>query len=247
MPKDSTLSTVFGSIVGMSRNIVVDTELSAKNPFEFMMRMAAGGNSRRHIIRASKEAGDVLIAPKPLGDIVVIHMAKGYPLHVRLGNLLAYGEGVSVNTQPSLSGTGRWITKVSGSGDIAITSFGSLFRLSLSEEDKYWVNSKNLVAWHDTISELTDEQNGSILDSLKFWGSGKRPAGLVCVRGPGDLFLQSRVRAEALPQRKTHDEMDEEEDRKMLKDETKKEAEKHDYSQPPQRESKGSFLSKIFK
>jgi len=110
--------------------------------------------------------------------------------------------------------TGNFVIKAKGVGEIAISKYGGLFRLSLGEGDIYYVNPSRLVAWHSTLAPkpanvetrdyeiVTDDTQSqprfSIIRSLISWLRNIKAFFSAKdqfwkITGPGDVYLCSRI------------------------------------------------------
>ena len=76
--------------------------------------------------------------------------------------------------------------KISGSGQLFLSSYGAIHEIDLASGQQYLVDTGHMVAWAEGINYKVKRVGG--LKSTLFSGEG-----LVCeLTGPGKIYLQSR-------------------------------------------------------
>lgn len=142
----------------------------------------------------SSGAADVMMAPSTPGGIVLHILAGGGDdLLLTSGSYVASDARVNISTEMQsrfgnslLSGTGFFLLRASGRGNVAFAAYGSVHQYTLRPGDVRAVDNGHLVAWSAHMKYRTGLASGGIMNSLT---SGE---GLMCFfEGPGTLYLQS--------------------------------------------------------
>eukprot|EP01135_Chromosphaera_perkinsii_P009601 Nk52_evm51s1810 gene=Nk52_evmTU51s1810 len=149
--------------------------------------------------------GDILLSPSSIGDVVSIKMDGSSDYFLKRNVYLASSPGLSLNPAVDLSGlsTGSLLTmNVNGKGELAISSYGSIFRIVLDQNEKYIVASRSLIAWESSMNPqlIVDdiEETGNLAlnvlkRSLKYIKSALSGTKKLCMlEGPGDFYVCSR-------------------------------------------------------
>eukprot|EP00911_Craspedida_sp_UC1_P002298 UC1_evm1s1739 len=197
---------------------------SAGNPVRASLRMLAGGGLFLESASTGVYGGDAMISPNGLGDVALLSLNNNNnnnddgtttgtgsaprEYRVRRGAFLAATPGVDISGETSRMAeftreAGLFTLAARGSGQLAITSFGGLFRLSLEEEDVYYASTKHLVAWDAGLDPVplaalrSAGETGllraarSAITRVRGWITGSNE--LCVLQGPGDFYLSSRV------------------------------------------------------
>jgi uncharacterized protein (TIGR00266 family) len=144
-------------------------------------------------LRASRGAGEVLLAPTVPGEIVIMELDGLNEYMVQKDGFLAGSESIKIESQMQslsrglLGGEGFFILKVSGKGSLILNSFGAIHKVELKPDQEYIVDNSHLVAWSGTTSYHIERAASGWVASFT---SGE---GFVCrFRGPGVVYIQSR-------------------------------------------------------
>lgn len=179
-----------GAMVSMSADLSMET--SAKGGFlKSLARAALGGESFFvNTFTASPRGGMVSLAPSLPGDIVEISLAN-QSVFVQSGSYLASSQGVSVDTswggaKTFFSREGLILLKVTGSGNVIISSYGAIHEVELGAGEKYVVDTGHLVSFDSSIGFQVRKVAG--WKSTILGGEGL----VVELTGPGKLTLQTR-------------------------------------------------------
>ncbi|MGL5149508.1 MAG: TIGR00266 family protein [Clostridium sp.] len=157
-----------------------------------MIGKSFSGESIFHQEIVAQGSGEMLIAPKCLGDIKIIEKDIGRDLMLGEKSFLAAGEDIKLDIgkkrrKQLLSGDGFFHTKVKGEGKIIVSSYGEILMKELGEGKKYIIDSGNLVAWDDGIN-FKSVVLGSVYES---WKSDE---GIVLeMSGKGRVWFRSRT------------------------------------------------------
>lgn len=168
-------------------------------------RLANGESFFQQHIKATRGDGDCLLAPTLPGAIEVLDVGA-VQYKIADGAYMAATEGVEVTAQMQNVGAalfgstgGFLIGQTSGSGQVAVTGFGTLFTLDVTPHNPITIDNGHVVAWdsrlNHQISLSTNQERGllgNIVNSmtssegvvLKFSGSGKV---IICSRNPGSF------------------------------------------------------------
>ena len=168
-------------------------------------RLANGESFFQQHIKATRGDGDCLLAPTLPGAIEVLDVGA-VQYKVADGAYMAATDGVEVTAQlqnigAALFGStgGFLIGQTSGSGQVAVTGFGTLFTLDVTPHNPITIDNGHVVAWdsrlNHQISLSTNQERGllgNIVNSmtssegvvLKFSGSGKV---IICSRNAGSF------------------------------------------------------------
>jgi uncharacterized protein (TIGR00266 family) len=144
-------------------------------------------------LRASRGAGEVMLAPTVPGDVVVLEMDGVSEYFVQKDGFLAGADGVKIESQMQslgrglLGGEGFFILKIGGRGQLILNSFGAIHKIELRPDEEYVVDNAHLVAWSATTTYSIERAAAGWIASFT---SGE---GFVCrFRGPGVVYIQSR-------------------------------------------------------
>lgn len=181
-----------GAMVGMSPTIDLEGKLEG-GILGGIGRMFSGENFFFQTLRASRGAGNVLLAPSTPGDIIILDLDGMTEYNVQKDGFLAGENSINISTkmqnlaQGFFSGEGFFILKVSGKGKLVLSSFGAIHEVNLAPGEDYIVDNNHLVAWPSTTPYSIDKASKGWISSFT---SGE---GLVCkFRGPGKIYIQTR-------------------------------------------------------
>ncbi len=193
--------------------VTMDTtlELKAKMQGGFLSslarRLANGESFFNQYIEATGGDGDVLLSPELPGDLQILDVGGSNQYILNDGAFLAATDGVNLEVKMQgignalFGGTGGFLTtKTSGNGKLAISGFGTLLELNITQGNPMIVDNYHVMAWDQGLSyEVSLSTNkGGIMSNLvnsvtsgegvvtKFSGNGKI---YVCSRNRG-AFMQ---------------------------------------------------------
>jgi uncharacterized protein (TIGR00266 family) len=193
LQKGEGMKAESGAMVAMSPTIDVEGKMDG-GMFGALKRAVLTGESLFfQTLKANRGDGEVLLAPGTPGDVVILDLNGANHFFVQKEGFLAGSESLAIEAVSQgffkgfLSGEGMFIQKVSGKGKLAVSSFGSIHKVTLSPGQTYIVDNSHLVAWAGTTQYEVVKASSGWLSSIT---SGE---GLVChVKGPGDVFIQTR-------------------------------------------------------
>ena len=156
-------------------------------------------------VEAEKGAGDVLLAPNIPGDIRILDVGQRQYM-ISDGSFLAATEGVELEVKSQGLGRallgdsgGFFVMATDGSGQVAVSGFGSVRELEVKDGKTLVVDNGHLVAWDSDLDyelSLNTAHSGlfgKLVNSqitgegivLKFRGRGKV---IVCSRNKGGFL-----------------------------------------------------------
>jgi uncharacterized protein (TIGR00266 family) len=179
-----------GAMVSMSPTIT----LEAKAPGgigKAIGRLLGGESLFQTTFTATHGAGEVLLAPPCIGDILPLHLAdQGFM--VTSGSYLAGDTSLNLETRISgrslFSGEGLFIMRVSGTGLLLLGCFGAVHGVHLAPGQPYLVDTGHIVAFSDTIDYEVVKATRSLWSTI---ASGEGLAANFV--GPGLVYIQTRA------------------------------------------------------
>lgn len=182
-----------GAMVTMTGDVSIETSTMSRGGggaalLSGLKRMLTGESFfLNKFTSGSPAGGEVSLAPTLVGDIEHITLS-GTPLIVQSSSFLAAGIGVNMDTQfgglkSLFGGEGLFWIKMSGSGDLVLSSFGAIFNKDV--DGKFICDTGHIVAFDDTLTYKVRRVGGWKASIL----SGE---GLVTeFEGKGRLYMQT--------------------------------------------------------
>lgn len=179
-----------GSMVSMHPNITLEAKTSGRGLLGSIKAAVGGESLFATLYTAEHGPGEVILAPAAPGDIVHVKLDRETWFAQR-GAYLAGAPDLTLSTQGSIkafiSGEGLFLSTMTGSGDLFLTSFGAVYYRDLRIGERYIVDTGHVVAFPSTMTYAVRKAAKGIFSSI---ASGE---GLVCeFMGPGRLYMQSR-------------------------------------------------------
>jgi uncharacterized protein (TIGR00266 family) len=181
-----------GAMVSMSPNV----ELKGTADGGIMRglgRMLSGESFFFQELSPTRGSGEVMLAPKVIGDIEAVELDGSYKLYVQKDGFLAGTSGIQVNTKMQnlmsgfMSGEGFFIVEISGKGTVFLSSYGAIHAINLGPGEEVIIDNGHLVAWPDYTQYTIEKASKGWISSLT---SGE---GVVCrFRGEGVVLIQTR-------------------------------------------------------
>ena len=188
-----TIKAESGAMVASSPTIDIESKMEGGFLGALSRKLLTGEKFFFQTLRASRGAGEVLLAPTVPGEIVVMELDGLNEYMVQKDGFLAGSESIKIESQMQslsrglLGGEGFFILKVSGEGPLILNSFGAIHKVELKPDQEYIVDNSHLVAWSGTTSYHIERAASGWVASFM---SGE---GFVCrFRGPGVVYIQSR-------------------------------------------------------
>jgi uncharacterized protein (TIGR00266 family) len=179
-----------GAMVSMSADLIMETKAQG-GILKSLARAALGGESFfMNTFTASPSGGMITLAPSLPGDVIELTLSN-QSIFVQSGSYLASSKGISVDTSWGGAKTffareGLILLKISGSGNVILSSYGAIHEVTLAAGEKYVVDTGHLVSFDSTLNFIVRKVAG--WKSTIFGGEGL----VVELTGPGNLTLQTR-------------------------------------------------------
>ena len=180
-----------GAMVAMSGLINTSTTLRQGKGGGIMgglKRMLGGESLFLSVFRSPTPDGEVFLAPRLMGDILVYEM-KGQELVVQAASYLASANNVDLDLgvqgmKSLFSGESIFWLSVTGYGPVILTSFGGIYEINVNGD--YIVDTGHIVAFEKSLDFRIDKANTSWLGAF-FGGEG-----FVCrFHGQGKVYCQT--------------------------------------------------------
>ncbi len=182
-----------GAMVAASPTIDVESKMEGGLLGALSRKLLTGEKFFFQTLRATRGAGEVLLAPTVPGDIVVLELDGVNEYLVQKDGFLAGAQDVRIDSQMQslsrglLGGEGFFILRIGGIGQLILNSFGAIHKVELKPDEEYIVDNSHLVAWTATTTYSIEKAAAGWIASFT---SGE---GFVCrFRGPGVIYIQSR-------------------------------------------------------
>lgn len=169
----------------------VEIETSTQGGFMAGLKRSVGGESFfMNTFSAGAQGGTVSFAPDLPGDIVTWTLA-GQTVFLQSGAYLASATGVNVDSKwggakTFFSGEGLIVLKVSGHGDVIVSSYGAIDAHQLAAGEMVTVDTGHVVAWSEAVTYQVRKVGG--WKSTMLSGEGL----VVDLTGPGVVYTQTR-------------------------------------------------------
>jgi uncharacterized protein (TIGR00266 family) len=182
-----------GAMVGASPTIDVESKMEGGFLGALSRKLLTGEKFFFQTLRATRGAGEVLLAPTVPGEIVLFDLDGVNEYLVQKDGFLAGAESIKIESKVQslsrglLGGEGFFILRITGQGQLILNSFGAIHKIELKPDEEYIVDNAHLVAWSATTSYSIERASSGWVSSFT---SGE---GFVCrFCGPGVVFIQSR-------------------------------------------------------
>lgn len=186
-----TIRAESGAMVSMSPNITIESKAQG-GLGKALGRLLTGESFFQTTFTASNGAGEVVLAPSSLGDIISIDIAPGPGYMVTSGCFLACDQSLNIETKVSgrgfFAGEGLFLMRVSGQGNLLVSCFGAVHPVQLQAGQPYVVDTGHIVAFQETMQYSVRTVTRGLMQS---WKSGE---GFVAeFVGPGIVYIQTRA------------------------------------------------------
>jgi uncharacterized protein (TIGR00266 family) len=185
-----TIRAEAGAMVSMSPTLELKSKTQGRG-LGGMLRAAIGGEGFfASEYTAEGGAGELVLAPATPGSVLTFDL-KGETILAQGGAYLAGAIDLELSTQGSLkalvSGEGLFLQKISGVGQVFLSTYGAVFEKELAAGEHYIVDTGHLVAFQESVTYTIRKAARGLVSTVM---SGE---GLVCnFQGPGKLWIQSR-------------------------------------------------------
>ena len=130
-----TVKAESGAMVAASPTIDIESKMEGGFLGALSRKMLSGEKFFFQTLRASRGAGEVLLAPTVPGEIVLLELDGVNEYMVQKDGFLAGAEGVKIEskmqslTRGLLGGEGFFILRISGTGQLMLNSFGAIHKI----------------------------------------------------------------------------------------------------------------------
>ena len=177
-----------GSMMALSGGIDMETSTrkrpGGKGGLKAGLKRLFSGESYFLNHYTAREEGRVWLAPTLIGDLQVFQIQNERPLFLQGGSYVANGPGIDIELsyqglKSFVGGEGLFWMKVTGQGDVLISSFGEIYEREV--KGSFIVDSGHVVAFDQSLSFKLSKVGGSWISSflggegfvMKFEGEGK--------------------------------------------------------------------------
>jgi uncharacterized protein (TIGR00266 family) len=178
-----------GAMLAMSPGVAMETSTQG-GVLKGLRRSILGGESFfMNTFTAQADGAELWLAPALAGDVVAWPVDG--TLYVQSGSFLASSANVEVDSnwggaKTFFSREGLFMLRVSGHGEVVLSSYGAIHAIDLQPGQTYTVDTGHMVAWTEGVG-YSVRRVGS-WKSTFFSGEG-----LVCdLTGPGRIYVQTR-------------------------------------------------------
>ena len=184
-----TVRAEAGAMLAMSQGIAMETSTQG-GVLKGLRRSVLGGESFfMNTFTSQVDGGELWLAPALAGDVVAWPIQG--TLYVQSGSFLASSAGLEVDSKWGGSKTffsreGLFMLRVTGQGDIVLSSYGALHAIDLQPGQTYTVDTGHMVAWTEGINYAVRKVGN--WKSTFFSGEGF----VVDATGPGRIYIQTR-------------------------------------------------------
>ena len=192
IPAGGSLYADAGGMMSMTPNLTIESSMRGGIAGALSRSLLRGETFFYLTITAEESPGEAILAPSMIGGIELLELSDTEVM-LQKGSFLAAQHSVELTTKTQnltkglFSGEGFFVTRVSGSGTLAINTFGGLMTFDLAPGEEYVVDNFHLVAWEATIQYRITKAASGWISSLT---SGE---GFVCrFTGPGRIYVQTR-------------------------------------------------------
>jgi uncharacterized protein (TIGR00266 family) len=190
LDKGESFKAEAGAMISMSAAIQLEAKTSGKGLFGSIKAAVGGEGFFASLFTAVDGPGEVVLGPASPGDIMQMEL-NNQTLYAQAGAYLAGSVGLVLSTQGSakalFSGEGLFLSKITGTGAVFVSSYGSIYMKELKAGEKYIVDTGHIVAFEESVSYTIKKAAKGLFSTV---ASGE---GLVCeYSGPGKIWIQTR-------------------------------------------------------
>lgn len=189
LDQGETVRAEAGAMLAMSGGITLETSTQG-GILKGLKRSVLGGESFfMNTFTAQNQGAELWVAPSLPGDVVA--WPHNGTLYVQSGSYVASSSGIDIDSnwggaKTFFSREGLFILKVTGQGQLVLSSYGAIHAVDLQPGEVYTVDTGHMVAWTEGVNYAVRKVGGWKSTFL----SGE---GLVCdLTGPGRIYIQTR-------------------------------------------------------
>jgi uncharacterized protein (TIGR00266 family) len=179
-----------GAMLSMTPSIELESKSAGKGLFGTLKAAVGGESIFASVYTAQHGPGELILAPSTPGDILQLNL-NNESILAQAGAYLAGDTSLELSAQGSLrqfiAGEGMFLSKITGSGSIFLSSFGAIYKRELAPGEPYVVDTGHMVAFTAGMQYTIKKAARGLWSSL---ASGE---GLVVLySGPGTVWVQTR-------------------------------------------------------
>jgi uncharacterized protein (TIGR00266 family) len=184
-----TVRAESGAMLAMSTGVAMETSTQG-GVLKGLRRSVLGGESFfMNTFTAQTDGAELWVAPALPGDIVAWPIQG--TLYVQSGSYLASSIGLEVDSSWGGSKTffsreGLFMLRVSGQGDVVLSSYGAIHAIDLQPGQTYTVDTGHMVAWTEGVNYAVRKVGN--WKSTFLSGEGF----VADLTGPGRIYIQTR-------------------------------------------------------
>lgn len=184
-----TVQAESGAMVSMSEGIAMETSTRG-GLLKGMKRAVLGGESLFINTFTAERDAEITLAPAFPGDVRPMRL-ENETLFVQSGSYMASSGEIDIDTKwggakTFFSGEGFFLLKLTGTGDLLVSSYGAIHEISLAPGQKAIVDTGHVVAFGENVGYEVHKVSGWKQTILS--GEGL----VVHLTGPGRALLQTR-------------------------------------------------------
>lgn len=178
-----------GAMLAMSPGVAMETTTQG-GVLKGLRRSVLGGESFfMNTFTGQVDGAELWLAPPLAGDVVAWPING--TLYVQSGSYLASSQGLEVDSKWGGSKTffsreGLFMLRISGQGDVVLSSYGAIHAIDLQPGQTYTVDTGHMVAWTEGVNYAVRKVGN--WKSTFFSGEGF----VVDATGPGRIYIQTR-------------------------------------------------------
>ena len=138
------------AVVGCSTTLRTSLTL-AGGLFAAIARKLSGGPFFLQTLSAIGGAGDAMVSPKYLGQVIVSVLNNHTDLFLRRGCFLAHSEGIRLNSRFLRTADAGFMLRARGKGQLALSGYGAVAVIELSNGEDYVLSASHVVAWEGSL------------------------------------------------------------------------------------------------
>lgn len=179
-----------GAMISMSGNVQLKAKTASKGLMGNIKAMVGGEGLFASEYSVEAGEGEVILAPPGPGDIIH-HRLENQTLYAQGGAYLASAGNIEVSTEGSLramvSGEGLFLQKLTGTGDVWLSSYGAVYEKNLAANEEYVIDTGAMVCFESSVSYKIKTASKGLFSAF---ASGEGLVGRYS--GPGKVWIQSR-------------------------------------------------------
>jgi uncharacterized protein (TIGR00266 family) len=184
-----TIQAESGAMVSMTDGIAMQTSTKG-GLLKGMKRAVLGGESLFINTFTAERDAEITMAPAFPGDVKLMRL-ENETMFVQSGSYMASTGDIQIDTKwggakTFFSGEGFFLLKLTGTGDLLVSSYGAIRQITIAPGEKMIVDTGHVVAFGEGVGYEVHKVSGwkqTVLSGEGF---------VVHLKGPGQALLQTR-------------------------------------------------------